>query len=71
MLAVVDHIPGATLSVLFGCYVDITTKLHSDVHMSAPLWAHTYIPWQYSYSGGIVTVSLSKYIALYHATYMQ
>ena len=43
MLAVVDHIPWATLSVLFGRDVDAMTKLHGNIHMNAPSWAGTYI----------------------------
>ena len=71
MLAVADHTPWATLSVLFGRDVDIMTKLHGDVHINAPLQAYIYVPSQCSYSGGIVMVLISKYIALYHAIYMQ
>ena len=69
MLAVADHTLWATLSVLFGGNIDVITKFHGDVYMNAPLWPYIYIPWQCSYSGGIVMVSLSKHIAFYHATY--
>ena len=71
MLAVADHIPWAIQSVLFGRDVDIMTKLHGDICMNAPSQAYIYVPWRCSYSGGIVTISLSKYFALYHATYTQ
>ena len=52
--------PWATLSVLFGRKLNVMTNFHGDVCMNAPLWACTYVPWQSSYSGGIVTVSLSN-----------
>ena len=52
--------PWATLSVLIGRDVNVMIVLHGDIHMNAPLRAHTYVPWQCSYSGGIVMVSLSK-----------
>ena len=52
--------PWATLSVLIGRHVNVMMRLHGDVHMNAPTQACIYIPWQCSYSGGIVTVPLSK-----------
>ena len=60
MLAVEDHIPWAALSVLFGRDVNVMTNLQGDVHMNAPSWVCTYVPWRSSYSGGVVTVSLSN-----------
>ena len=65
MLAVVDHIPWATLSILIGRDIHVMFKLHGDVHMNAPSRAHIYIPWQCSYSGGIMMVSLSKVFCCY------
>ena len=62
MLAVADRTPWVTLGVLFGRIVNIMTKLHGDVHINAPLHAHTNKPWQCCYSGGIVTVSLSNVV---------
>ena len=44
MLAVVDHTPWETLSVLIGRDVNIMMRLHGDVRMNAPLRACTYIP---------------------------
>ena len=60
MEAVVDRMPWAILSILFGRDVDIMIKLHGDVRMNALLRARTYIPWQSSYSAGIVMVLLSN-----------
>ena len=62
MLAVADHMPWVTLGVLFGRIINIMIKSHGDVHMNAPSQACTYIPWQYSYSRGIVMVSLSNVV---------
>ena len=44
MLAVADHMPWATLSVLISRYVNTITGLHGDVRMNAPMWARTYVP---------------------------
>ena len=45
VLAVVDHMPQATLDVPFGSIVNDMTQLHGDVHMNAPSQARTYVPW--------------------------
>ena len=63
--------PWATLSVMFGRDINIMTNSHGDIYMNAPLQACIFIPWQSSYPGGIVMVSLSECIALYHIAYMQ
>ena len=44
MLAVLEHMPWAILSVLLGRDVNILIKLHGDIHINAPLWARTYVP---------------------------
>ena len=44
MLAVADHTPWATLSVLFGRDVHVMIELHADIRMNATSRAHIYVP---------------------------
>ena len=44
IVAVADRTPWATINALFGRDVDIMTKLHWNICMNAPSWAHTYVP---------------------------